>query len=449
MRFGQQRNCCWESVALRVPLRYTRSADFHRECAPRESRLRVHAGFVAFLVPIHESMQGTKSFFPRGARLLRRGAAGLFAGAAVAACAAPSGAQDDVPVGEIRLTPLVSLTGDWLAARGGVRDGSVFLAKPEARFTFEDQEHHSLVLDVGAMNGQSIAGRAGDAQGTSNIEAPRAARVFDFFYETPLQHARRTLLRAGIIDLNAFFYVQGDAASIFMNSSHGIGPEFSHSGRNGPSVFPNMGLAAMVEHSVGDATARLGVFDAEPNDPAHPARMALHLPGTRGALLVGEWDTGRARVGAWTYTSDEQRRDGTGTGHGDAGAYGITQFQPAESVGSWLTAGVSNSTFNRIDNYVGGGVVKKLGRKAVGVAVASAGFADGSRRETALELTAPINVGHGFSVQPDLQYVMNPSGTRGKAWVAGVRIRYSYDGSESPQPLLLRRGRLRPPPAAD
>lgn len=357
--------------------------------------------------------------------------------AAAAAVLAFSGAHaassDDVAAGAIRVTPLVSLTGDWLAARGGAQDGTAFLAKPEARFTFEGHGHHAVVLDVGATNGQGISRLAGDAQGASNIEAARAARVFDLYYEGPLPD-RRSTVRAGIIDLNAFFYVQGDAAATFVNSSHGIGPEFSRSGRNGPSVFPNMGVAAMVEHTTGQGTARFGVFDAEPNDPAHPARMQLHLPGQRGALLVGEWETGRMRVGAWTYTSGVPRLDASGSERGDAGAYGILQFQAEPSVSGWMTAGVSNSAFNRIDSYLGGGAVRKLGRHSVGVAVASAGFADGSRRETTLELTAPVDLGRGFSVQPDLQYVLHPSGTHGSAWVGGVRLRYSYDGSGSQEP---------------
>lgn len=381
-------------------------------------------------------------------RLLQCGAAPLLACAALGAAAQQAPAAYEPAPGEVRMTPLVSVTGDWLAARGGVRDGDVFMVKPEARFTFEAHGHHSLVLDFGAMNGESIGRLAGDAQGTSNIEGPRAARVFDFFYEAPVDAARHTLLRAGIIDLNAFFYVQGDAAAIFLNGSHGVGPEFSHSGTNGPSIFPNMGLAAMAEHSVGDATARFGVFDGQPNDPEHPSRMALHLPGAKGALLVGEWDTGRARVGAWTYTSGVPRLDGSGSGGHDAGAYGVMQFQPAESVGSWLTAGISNAAFNRIASYVGGGIVRKQGRDSIGVAFASAGFPNSSRRETTFEFTAPVDVGRGFSVQPDLQYVINPSGAQGSAWVGGVRLRYSFDGSQSPAPILLRRGRMRPAPEA-
>ncbi len=366
---------------------------------------------------------------------------------ALTALAAHAAGTDEVPPGEVTVTTQASIAADGLAARGGARDGNAFLAKPEVRFTLEGHNHHALVVDLGATNGQSVSALVGDAQGVSNIEAPRAARVFNFFYEMPLTTAGNTTLRAGIIDLNAIFYVQGDAAAVFLNSSHGIGPEFSHSGRNGPSVFPNMGLAATLEYSIRQGTARLGVFDAEPNDPGQPSRMALHLPGQRGALLAGEWDMGNARIGGWAYTGDEQKLDATSSGRGDAGAYGILQFKPTPTVGSWFTVGTSNSAFNGIDSYVGAGAVKNVGRNSFGVAIASAGFADSSRRETTLEFTAPIDLGHGFAVQPDLQWILNPSGERGSAWVGGVRIRYSYDGSESPAPIL-RRGRLRHAPAA-
>jgi porin len=374
--------------------------------------------------------------------------AALLASIPLGGIAAEGPAAPEVPTGDIRVTPVITLEGDWLGSRGGARSGSAFLAKPEARLTLEDEARRAWVLDLGAINGQSISAVAGDVQGTSNIEGPRAARVLDLFYESPVGRSRTTLARAGVIDLNAFFYVQGDAAAIFLNSSHGIGPEFSHSGVTGPSVYPNMGLAAILEQSVGRHTARLGVFDAQPNDPDRPAHMALHWPGRKGSLLVGEWDTGPARLGGWSYTNSFDRLDGRGRSRGNAGAYGILEFQPTKSLAVWATTGISNRAFNAVDTYVGGGLVGTMGRNSAGVAIASAGFAAGGPRETTIELTAPVDLGRGFSVQPDVQYVMHPGGSHGSAWVAGVRLHFSYDGTESPRPILLRRGRLRPPPSA-
>jgi len=374
-------------------------------------------------------------------------AAALVAGIPLGGIAADAPAAPEVPPGDVRVTPVVTVDGELLGSRGATRSGSVFLAKPEARVTLEDAAHRAWVLDLGAINGQSISAIAGDVQGTSSIEGPRAARVFDLFYESPLGRSRTTLVRAGIIDLNAFFYVQGDAAAIFLNSSHGIGPEFSHSGVTGPSVYPNMGLATIVEQSVGRHTARLGVFDAAPNDPDRPTHMALHWPGAKGSLVVGEWDTGPARLGGWSYTNSFDRLDGRGRSRGNAGAYGILEFQPTKSFGVWATTGVSNRAFNVVDSYVGGGAVATMGRTSAGVAIASAGFAAGGPRETTIELTAPVDLGRGFAVQPDVQYVMHPGGSHGSAWVAGVRLHFSYDGTESPRPILLRRGRMRSAPA--
>ena len=52
--------------------------------------------------------------------------------------------------------------------------------------------------------------------------------------------------RPGLIgryDLNSEFY-RLQSASLFLNSSFGIGPEFSQSGLEGPSIFPNTSVGA-------------------------------------------------------------------------------------------------------------------------------------------------------------------------------------------------------------
>lgn len=63
----------------------------------------------------------------------------------------------------------------------------------------------------------------GDLQGISNIDAPHAWRVYEFWYEFgdgPWS------IRTGLYDLNSEFDTI-DAGGLFLNSSHGIGPDFS------------------------------------------------------------------------------------------------------------------------------------------------------------------------------------------------------------------------------
>ena len=371
---------------------------------------------------------------------MRRLAALLACGAAV--CESPVAAQPtEQPA--VTVTPALSLVTDLLHTRGGAERGNVGLARAEAHLLVDLGAQRSAVLDFGSIDGRSISALVGDAQGTSNIEGPRSTRVFDLFYRWPTG-VGRGMATAGIIDLNAFFYVQGDAAATFLNGSHGIGPEFSHSGPRGPSIYPSTSLAALVEQPVGRSTVRLGVFDAKPNAPG-AFGGAFENQGGHGVLLVGEVEAGPGRVGAWDYSGGAVRASGTSRGRGDAGGYGVLEFQPRKSLGAWLTAGISNAAYNPVNSYVGGGFLQSLGRLSLGAAVASAGFPGNPRRETTLEFTAPMDLGRGFTVQPDLQVVAHPAGERGTAWVAGVRLRYNDDGTPTPRFPFIRRHRLRRP----
>jgi porin len=54
-------------------------------------------------------------------------------------------------------------------------------------------------------------------------------------------------VKIGLYDLNSEFDVI-EAAALFLNPSHGIGPDFAQSGRNGPSIFPVTSLAIRGEY---------------------------------------------------------------------------------------------------------------------------------------------------------------------------------------------------------
>src|SRR5258706_5951936 len=86
----------------------------------------------------------------------------------------------------------------------------------------------------------------GGAQGVSSITGPRSARLDEAW----LQHnflGNRLSLLGGRYDLNGEFY-RLHSAALFLNSSFGMGPEFSQSGAAGPSGFPSTALAARVPY---------------------------------------------------------------------------------------------------------------------------------------------------------------------------------------------------------
>lgn len=130
----------------------------------------------------------------------------------------------------------------WDVASGGIARGTVLLDKVQASGTlngaaigFAGFRAHVQVLRIG---GKSLSDRVGDIQTVSNIEAIGATRLFEAWVEQAVgTPGHGGSIRAGLIDLNSEFDAI-DPSSVFLNASHGIGPDLSASGRNGPSNYP-------------------------------------------------------------------------------------------------------------------------------------------------------------------------------------------------------------------
>ena len=90
-------------------------------------------------------------------------------------------------------------------------------------------------------SGHISAANVGDVQGLDNIEAFNALQLNELWVAKQWLDGKAAI-KSGFTDLNVDFDTQ-QVAALFINSSNGVGPEFSHSGRNGPSIFPTTTLA--------------------------------------------------------------------------------------------------------------------------------------------------------------------------------------------------------------
>ncbi len=340
-------------------------------------------------------------------------------------------------------------TADLLAnTSGGLKRGIRLLDKLAVAAAYDAGGDWIALASAQYTNGTPFSQTlAGDTQTVSNIEAIGSVRVYEVWLARRLQ---RGGVKFGLIDLNSEFDVQ-EAGGLFLNSSNGIAAEFSHTGRNGPSIFPATSLAATGFYVPADGwTLRLGVFDGVPGDPAHPRRFAIKLSGKDGALVVAQatrrWgDRLRFEAGAWHYTAAFPLLDTAGAARRrvSRGAYGLVEARlhdggdTGRTLTGWLRAGIADGRVNRIDGYLGGGVVLAApfaGRQddSTGISVMHAAFGSPARRaepglrsgETTVELTYRAPVAWGITIQPDLQYVIHPNGTPGvgNALVAGVRL---------------------------
>ena len=167
---------------------------------------------------------------------------------------------------------------------------------------------------------------------------------------------------------------------------------------------------------------------------------------------VGQF--GKYAVGVWGYSGefdDFVRIDASGdprTRNGSFGVYALAEQRifferddPFQGLSVYARAGFADKRTDPVDGYVGAGVVyrgliagRDGDRLGFGVAAAhlSRDYRKGRRRagsssddwEVALELTYRVQATAWLSIQPDVQYVINPGGGTGlsNAVVVGTRF---------------------------
>lgn len=325
---------------------------------------------------------------------------------------------------------------------GGLKRGTAYLDNVElnANGTSSQGEWNGTLLYTNNNTFSDMY--SGDGQVASNIDNTSMIRIYELWYRHDLEQQSWQL---GLIDLNGV-YDAIDTAGLFLNSSHGIGPDYSQSGANGPSIFPVTSLAVNWQWQVNDDLHwQVGVFDGVPGDPSNSHANTISLGGNDGALITSELNLQqndlRYAVGAWRYTASSEFSDGSGSAKND-GLYAIVEHAAGEhdnAMGWWLRAGLADRDINAVENYVGAGVTLQNVNAdrpddVIGVAIAYAGSADRWRAnegaggaETALELTYSTQVTDWLRLQPDLQYVISPSADNGIKNVVIFILRVEID----------------------
>jgi porin len=340
-------------------------------------------------------------------------------------------------------------TFDALDVPAGIDPGTALLNKIQISATLRGERlglngwliHAQLIR----FDGQSLSKRLGDLQTADNIEAVPVTRLFEAYFAKMWDKGDHSVaLRLGLIDLNSQFD-SIDPASLMLNSSHGIGPDLSRSGRNGPSIYPVTATGSTVTWVKSKKWAfRLGIFDGVAGSPTAPhAFFAERLKPSDGLSLIGQTDwqltnSSRLEAGAWAYTAAQGGPNGDRAR--DRGAY--VSFQAPLNVlphlNFWLRAGFANENAQPIAGYLGGGIVQQgtiPGRRddRLGFAIAHAIIGKPAVRalglyqaETSFELTYQAKISRRFVIQPDLDYIHHPAGIRRAKDSLGIGLRFVY-----------------------
>ncbi len=371
----------------------------------------------------------------------------------------PAFAQDE----EAESKSPISIEGAYKSDVVGVVDGGVARG---ARYL--DNLNLMAALDLDGLAGwqgatayvnvlNNLGGRpndlAGAIQGVNNIEVSNTRlKLYEAWLE---QSFGNVSVRAGLYDLNSEFY-QNDSSGLLISPPFGIGSELSATGPNGPSIFPSTALAARISATFGDSYVRGAVINAKAGTIGDD--QGVDIFGRDGTLLIGElgWTgNGKIAVGAWRYTKEQPVIDAPdispeGTTHVSQGIYitierALFARDDGPSVSGFLRGGLSDGyTSPFAGGWQGGVLVEHVfaSRPAssfslgMGTAVLSRTYRDSSfvagtslrKTETIVEATYKDEIVPGLSLQPDVQYVINPSADPSirNTLILGLRVQFDF-----------------------
>jgi porin len=302
-----------------------------------------------------------------------------------------------------------SYIGDaYYNARGGLSRGGGFMGMGNICVGFDTHEAGlwrggSLLVNGAGIHGRSLTENfLGDLQVASNIDAGEHAYLHELWYRQTLGPVTLTV---GLQDLNAEFMV-AEGGGEFVNSSFGT-PSVIALGVPVP-IFPLTGLGAAARWDISDRWAVQGaLFDGVQTDfERNPHNVRWALGRGDGVLAMSEVHfDGRYKLGAYYHSAE--------------GNYGfhLSVDQPlGDRVGLFGQAVLSPQRLNDNNFYLGlgcnlRGVFSRRHRDALGLAIAHAALPRAARsHETAIEFYYKYNLTENITLQPDFQYILNPSG---------------------------------------
>lgn len=311
--------------------------------------------------------------------------------------------------------------------------------------------HASLLNNLGGAPNDL----AGSLQGINNIEvADRRLKLYEAWLEQGF--GDNWTLRTGLYDVNSEFY-QNDAATLLISPMFGVGSELASTGVNGPAIFPSTALAARLKVTTPQAYAAFAVVNARAGTIGDEG--GIDFSGRDGALLIGEagWTaSGRVAIGAWSYTRAQptiippEISQGPGF-HASRGVYllaehdlagkpdgprhltgflrlGLSEGKTTPFSGGWQTGLLMRRPFaarpaSAVSIGAGSGVLSSSYRRSNPIDLPPL-----QRAETILEATFSDELLSGVTLQPDIQYVINPAADRTvpNALVLGLRLKIGW-----------------------
>jgi porin len=302
----------------------------------------------------------------------------------------------------------------------------------------------------------------GDFSNTSNIASYNTLRLQELWIQK-LFWEKRLSLKVGNMAVDTEFF-QSASASLFINGTFGAFTFIANNVPNAP-VYPVASPGIRLQFlPTSKFYVMAGVYGQDVNsDPTtnNQNGTLFALTNSSGVLIMSEAGyllnqspndrglQGTYRVGSFVHTDDSPRFSDGSNGGTNYGIYGVMDQQIYSSadhiVSFFVRSGGAPSNTNFVDYYVDSGFnfsgfIPGRDNDVFGAAIArshvSSDFSDaqiaagnpGSTAETVIEATYKAQLAPWWSVQPDVQYIVTPSGVVGSsnAVVVGLRTTVAF-----------------------
>ena len=304
----------------------------------------------------------------------------------------------------------------------------------------------------------------GDFSNTSNIAGYNTVRLQELWAQKWFWE-KRVSIKIGNMAVDTEFF-QSPSASLFINGTFGA---FTFVGNNVPNapIYPIASPGVRIQFlPTSKYYAMAGIYGQDLNsDPStnNQNGTRFSLTSSSGILVMSEIGyllnqspndlglQGTYRLGSFVHTDDSTRfEDGTngGTNYGVYGVLDQQLYSKADNtISFFVRSGGAPTNTNFVDYYVDSGFnfagfIPGKGREndVLGLAVArlhvSSDFSDSqvnaggpsASAETVIEATYKAQLATWWSIQPDFQYIISPSGNHGSpdAVVLGLRTSVAF-----------------------
>jgi porin len=341
-------------------------------------------------------------------------------------CMAQTGERDSVHVR--LLQPEFYYAGDIAHNfSGGIKKGTAYLGLVQLMLTVNPWKNGSFYLNLANTHGnEPSANYLGDSQFASNIEAGNHTYVQELWYR---QNLRKAEITVGLQDVNVEFAFT-PFGGLYNNSSFGVIPTISC---NVPApIFPltSVGISSKWRLS-GKTTLLAALYDGMPKDfRNNPHNLNWDISKKDGVLLFAEVQrtikaghlSGILKGGLYfhehfTAAYDSIYPDNNGFYFmGDQELW--HQHGGNRSLGFFVHLGYCPKEFSTNSYYTGfglncTGIFSRQGKDMAGLGIAHAKLYNRAN-ETAIELTYELQPLPFLFIQPDIQYIINPSGINQK-----------------------------------